>query len=420
MKRSTLPLLVTVLSFVWGVTPALALIEVHPRVAVQEEYNDNIYLEADNRARDFITTVSPGVTLRWPTDLLNLDLDYGFYFQKYGTNNQEDQTSIADTQRGKGTLTLFPDRNFSVIASDEYSKVYIDPRGPMVDENNFVNKTNLNQLLVHPQYRWRTSPTFEALFGYTYEDLNYQAEEGDDARGHIGSVELHKQLGRDFNARLLYEIERRSNKWTDDYLRQMLAAGFSRQFSRRFGVDAQAGAAKIDFKHVDANDTTHFIGDFSANYALTSLLGSTLHYGESMMIATIDGLYAHRQADGRLTYGSANTGPGQNHALATFSLIWSRDNYIQVDRTDRSLGGAVDLRMPLGRYVALLLGGSYSILHYRPETEKTNRFGVGAGVEYRVRHLVVALNYLYRENNSDIDINDYKNNLVDLTVTLQF
>lgn len=420
MKRKNLILPLWFLLGSCCTTAVAAQLTVHPRVTLQEEYNDNIYLVAENPTADYITTVSPGVAVNYVSRPLTLDLDYGFYFRWYQDNSQEDENSLRDTQRGRGTLTLFPQRPFTLTVFDQYSKVFIDPRLPTVEENDFVNRTILNQLVVNPQYRFQASPTFVAILGYRYENLAYKAEAGDDSQGNLGHLELRKNLASQFDVALVYDIEQRNNRWSDDYLRHTGTLGFSRQFSRLLTVDARAGAGRVEYNHLERFNRTIFVGDFNARFALTERLAATLHYGEDFAIATIDGLYRRSLAEVRLGFGAVGSSAAENRGNAELVLSWSRDDYNEIARIDRSLGGRLGARIPLGKLLAVLASASYAHLNFTPVTEKVDRYGVGAGVEVRLLPVIVSLNYLYRDSNSDIDFNDYQNNLVVLSATLQF
>lgn len=53
-----------------------------PRIYVEEQYDDNIFLTETNRLDDYITTVSPGVNLHYstPTDIIDLDYEFQRFF----------------------------------------------------------------------------------------------------------------------------------------------------------------------------------------------------------------------------------------------------------------------------------------------------------------------------------------------------
>ena len=64
-------------------------IEVTPRISIQEEYDDNIFLRKTDIVSDFTTTLSPGIKLVANSDTNGIDLDYEFGWVKYhkGTRN---------------------------------------------------------------------------------------------------------------------------------------------------------------------------------------------------------------------------------------------------------------------------------------------------------------------------------------------
>ena len=45
-----------------------------PSLTLREEYNDNIYLEEDDQEDDFITSITPGISLGWRTEGVDLTL----------------------------------------------------------------------------------------------------------------------------------------------------------------------------------------------------------------------------------------------------------------------------------------------------------------------------------------------------------
>jgi hypothetical protein len=49
-----------------------------PRIYVEGQYDDNLFLTERNEEDDFITTISPGVNLQYETPTALIDLDYEF------------------------------------------------------------------------------------------------------------------------------------------------------------------------------------------------------------------------------------------------------------------------------------------------------------------------------------------------------
>jgi uncharacterized protein (PEP-CTERM system associated) len=61
-----------------------------PRLYVEHQYDDNIFLTETNEQHDFITTVSPGVNLQYQTPTEKIDLDYEFQRSFYSDFSELD------------------------------------------------------------------------------------------------------------------------------------------------------------------------------------------------------------------------------------------------------------------------------------------------------------------------------------------
>lgn len=61
-----------------------------PRIYLEEQYDDNIFLTETNEEDDFITTVSPGVNLKYETPTEIIDLDYEFQRSFYSDFSELD------------------------------------------------------------------------------------------------------------------------------------------------------------------------------------------------------------------------------------------------------------------------------------------------------------------------------------------
>ena len=65
-------------------------VEITPRISIQEEYDDNIFLRKTNIVSDFTTTLSPGIKLVANSDTNGIDLDYEFGWVKYHRQTRND------------------------------------------------------------------------------------------------------------------------------------------------------------------------------------------------------------------------------------------------------------------------------------------------------------------------------------------
>ena len=90
--------------------------EIHPRLTLGGEYNDNIYLDnTDRNEEDWITTVEPGFNLTYDSRSLQAVVDYSARFRFYANHSSNDQDNLKEASRGNGTLSFFSGRPFTLL-----------------------------------------------------------------------------------------------------------------------------------------------------------------------------------------------------------------------------------------------------------------------------------------------------------------
>ena len=78
--------------------PSFANYTITPSISIRETYNDNIFLEDSNEEDDFITTLSPNITLDYsPNSKMDINLDYGFDFRFYSSHSDLNDTEVLKT-----------------------------------------------------------------------------------------------------------------------------------------------------------------------------------------------------------------------------------------------------------------------------------------------------------------------------------
>jgi hypothetical protein len=97
-------------------------LRVHVGVAVEEQYNDNIYNASEDEEEDFISTVTPGLLLSLG-DRYKLEAGYAADFVSYSDNNDENFVG----QAAKATATLKFPSGFDLSFKNGYVKTE-DPR----------------------------------------------------------------------------------------------------------------------------------------------------------------------------------------------------------------------------------------------------------------------------------------------------
>lgn len=405
--RMMVPLLCALLALP---APAMAAFKVKPRLDLRTEYNDNLFLQRNQEQGDQITTVAPGLRLGYHASQLSLDADYSLLFKKYNEHTELDETRLRDVQRANLLADLFPGRDFTLHLSDTLSRVALDERRALGEENDFLNKSNLNDLLVNPSYTFRKIRHFSARIDYRYQRSDYESREGDDSQTHGGNLELSRDLSADLTllvggGQSFHRAER-----TEDYDRLDYYGGLRLRLSPRVSLQGRAGQARIEAD--SGRDSEDLLVSAGIDYDYAPKLRMSLTGGQDFTDSPTLGLYRNRYLNGTLAYSGK------------FSLDLSGQGqmgeYQTTAREDRSLGVRLALGFPLTPRVNLGLGGDVTYYNFRPEDEVSYRYGGNLSLSYSYKVLFLRASYAHRVNDSTFAFNDYRNNIVAGELGLHF
>ncbi|MCF6266079.1 MAG: hypothetical protein L3J57_05990 [Desulfuromusa sp.] len=392
---------------------AWAALEIHPRLMVAEEYNDNIFLDDNNEEEDWITTIEPGISLNYDNRSLEATVDYSLRYRFYNTNNDENLDKFRDVQRADVTTLFFAGRPFTLSLSETISREAIDPR----DDNEFndiENRSTVYHSTVTPEYRLQLMPTFSVVFGYTYDRFDYVDSRGNDAEEHEGRISLVKQLSSSSEvfARYAYAVHQ-SDDDADEYDRQDYTLGLSQQLGSRTTLSIEGGYSEVDYDSGFATDGTNWLVDVS--YHLSAPVTLSLGYSQDFTTTPEDGLTETEEASFGVAYEKESL-------TASTELFWNNSDYVRLNREDEAYGVRFDLSKPLARALSVNFDAEYERAEYDDIVldEEVDRFTVGASLDYEYRRFLASLGYRYRINESDVDANDYTNNIITVSGTVRF
>ncbi len=452
-----------------------------PSIMVREEYNDNIDLTKDNRRDDFITTVAPSLNALIDTNLLKLSLDYGLYFKLFAKHSDENETSLAKTQRVRFDTTYNPIRDILFLkVSDVYARVPIDERRPVAAGNDFVNTTDSNILTVNPYIVLPLTSSISLTAGYTYKNTWYDDSESETAQDHSATGRLTKTFGERLSvygeyAYRAHRPKENINVFTtylrtvtagyrvDDtfYVTNFLPLGESLQETGWNGYDTHTGTigavlqvtpkltlngsiGKVYYRYKSGTlteriqyligtdivqedelvpqeyhpaDTDSLIWNVMANYALSERFSLGAYYSQDFFDSVNEGVVKRETTGGSIKY--------KQGIEATLTGFYTNSDYETEDRQDKSAGGTLSAKVPLGANLAANVGGSYTRYRFSPDeiitvTEKVNRYTAQAGLEYTLRLLTMGLGYTWNNNDSNVNVNDYRNNIIWLQARLTY
>jgi hypothetical protein len=382
---------------------------VTPSISIREEYNDNIFLTSSDEESDFITTINPAINFAYRTRIITLSLDYGLDFKFYAHNSDQNETSLSETQRLNldTTLSLYKDI-FFVKISDVYQRVPIDERRQVAFDNVFVNLTDTNTFIINPYIEYPLAKTVRANTGYRYTNIWYRDDEGNDSENHSVYLDVAKEFTPNLNATVSYDY---SDHQTDgdgiedqDRKRHSANVGANYQISPRLNLGGSIGHTWVDYEDSDNDNSPEW--DARANYLLTELISLSAFYSQSYGDSVNEGPFVTERIGGTFSYNGK--------VPVNITVHNTESDYELMDRIDKSTGVIIDstIPIPITPKLSGTLSGSYSSFEFLPEDEEVDRYSVRLSFNYQLRITTINLGYTFNYSDSNINGNDYKNNIV--------
>jgi len=364
----------------------LGPVRIHPQFSVKEVYTDNYFLEDTNKKENWITVLTPGITLQLPFMRRHI-----FQFDYH-----------AD---------IFKNINFSRYDTEDHNASGLF---------NFNFPWGLELTIGDQFIKSATPPDFE---GDTQDDYYYN----------IGMAEAAYRFAERYKVKLVYR-NAFQDFWTeaaevDNYKRNEVSAGIYYRFLPKTSVLVEYTFYRMDNEKRDPLSTDN--DNHQIWVGLEWEPGAKIKGG-------IKGGYIHRRYDelgsgrnesnfgmrGDLTYliGKSTT----LNAVATREIIQTLvtageefygSHYIRT-------GGTLSLNHNFTSKIAANVAGFYYNDDYRErgafsEKRMDNRYGGSAGIGYQFRDwLGFRVNYRYTENASNFDVEEYRENRVFIQVYL--
>jgi len=403
-----------------------------PRINVSEEYNDNIDLDRRDKEDDWITTIGPGFSFLMETNNLDVDLDYSLNLRYYKDNTDENQNDFMDIQRAQGTATLFPGDPFTVVANANVSTVIVDEREATSDENSFVNRALMYDLSINPNYNWRITSTLNASLGYLYHFVNYQqlgtwestrGYENDDApsewQEHVVNFDLNKQFGPRTSCGISYAFTDHqysdNNEDEEDFQRHDISANLEQKIGSRLTLNLSGGVNFFDLDESGSDNGN--VWSVTIDYIVSDRLNMGLYYGRDYSVSVDRGISESDDARATITYQDRLNVSLEGFARKSKYGEEGIEFHNAADTEDQSIGGLLQLSYPLGKRFTINFDTDYTYWEFKPDNEKVDRYAFAGSIDYNLlRNLDISLSYTYRINDSNMDENDYRNNIAILSI----
>ena len=374
-------------------------LQVHPSVSIAETYSDNIYQSYDAKAdeSDYITTLSPGISLLLPLRRHSLRLGYRADIYKYSDLSENDYAN----QTANGTLNFdFPGGLIFKI-SDTFRDITTQRKWK--EQAAFSGSTDAyrekdhqtNDFNVMTKYRFVDRWAVEARYNNHQDEYDKSYDSGADfSRDMVGgsiyySLTPKTDILLDYN----YSDVDYDQADTDDNENQMIYVGLSFDPTAKVQGYAKFGWAEKKFKQTLAtrdDKESIFSALVNLGYVVTSF--DKINLSGTRVI--------EEDSDNNASYTDTKAYIGWTHVFAqnekismTTSLGYGNKNY---SLADTDIDGTSKIR-------------------------EDDSLTAGIGFGYIMQEwLKLALNYSYTDNDSNFKRYDYKENRVFLNVTMQY
>jgi polysaccharide biosynthesis protein VpsM len=351
-------------------------LQIHPFVSVQEAYTDNVFAVATNTEHDWITTLTPGISLLLPYGRHSFSADYRVAYAMHSRFASEDTTD----QYANGMADLKLGSLFGLKLSDAYTKGH-EPRNSSTSGE--IEKYEKNAATVVGTYQ--LADRSKVQVDYTRDFWNF-------------AVNDYRDRQEDLVAAYVY------------YRFLPRTSGFIEYDFRNFNYDQKQNG-------LDSKTNYGFLGVMWEMSAITK--------------GTVKAGYLSKQFDasGQEGLRTWTASADVNHAFsesASIRLVALRDANESSALGTRyyiTTGAYGQYTQKLAAKISGVARISYGVDDYSnpipPDTlaryDKT--FVGGVGLKYQMRDwLEFALDYDHRNRDSNIDVNDMVENTYSLTV----
>jgi len=208
------------------------------RLGVSEQYDDNIFLTPDEKEDDWITQLTPGLTLSLLTDEIQASLLYDFSLVKYAKN---DERSVV---RHRLTLSGFegvPVAKHVTLDLDAYLLISEDPLEIAPVDEDIVDlarsRDRYYRTTAGGRINYLFGPENSVYAGFTGLFLIDEGEETGDRKQYIPSGGLEYWFGIRYGLQAEYSYGKTDFELGDDYIQQRATGSFRYRSNPRTEAD---------------------------------------------------------------------------------------------------------------------------------------------------------------------------------------
>ena len=395
----------------------------HPYISVVEEYNDNIYLTSRDRKDDYITTIRPGLKYTNMDAAAGIALDYNAGFVSYGKETEDNYVS----HNGSLYAKYLTKSHFNFYLRDSFTRS-TEPR-----EQEYFTTTAQNQYVLSTRkdraVYWRNvvAPTVEYQFGredrigVNYRNNIYRTEStfGEDSQENYINPYIDYWFNQSNGIHLEYGYTIGDFDDSPDMTGHMANARYTHRVTAKTSIFCGYTFTQRSF---DPQTIDHIDYDIHE-----PVVGITYAFSPTLNASAQVGYFWKEPETGTRKDGVSYKASITNLAERTTYTFSVQGGYTEDYFTSENLGfnryhrltGSLT-HFPV-KSVSIGFFGSVERVEYTDIEREDWIWGIGGTASYSpLRWLTLSLQVSHRENNSDIDIYDYKENRGTVSLTLMY
>lgn len=383
------------------------------RISVSEQYDDNIWVAADDEEDDWVTSVTPGLTLTVFTEKTEVNLDYDLSFQWHATNSEYDDVGHSLTLSGFEGIPIAEHLSLDL---DETFYICNDPFEPS-QEVASVRRTR--DRYYKNMFRGRINYLFgeeDVLYGGTHHILLKNDDPNvEDSEGYGGDCGLYYWCNIHHGFGFDYSYTRGDFDVSDDYNQHVGTATYNYRFSPKTGANLSYTYDSIDYQG--------FVEDYVVH---TTTVGLGCDFTDQISSSISGGYYVQDPEESDGTDGFSGTVSFTQRAeKSTLNLAGStgyRHQFYEAENLGFSnyYRASATLRHQLMERLSTTLSGFYSRDEYQgPVSDREDKtWGGGTALDWvLLRWLSGSLDYQYRQRDSNNAAEEYTDNRVMVKLT---
>jgi len=366
-------------------------LKIHPNLSIKEEYNDNIFREASGESGSALTTVSPGILLQLPFQRHFLQVDY-----RADIIEAERFHRVYDTDSHFANILLDLDFNrLGLLLGDNWASDSTDPDYKNDIRNNYYQ----NRFFVDATYKLPGRYKLKGFYRNEFRDFDSFRRPGQ------FNPELDNYMQNEAGVNLFYRFLPLTSV--------LLEYGFTHTNNTDKGLPTTDSDAQRFWLGLKWEATAKLAGIIKGGFVSRDYDGPSDDW---------DGFGMEANLEYKISPYYFLSFKGFIKVLETSVTEeegWYGTYYV-------STGGSISLAHVFNHKLSAFAEVSYFNDDYREsgligKKRDDDRIGFGLGVDYQIQDwLGCKLSYHYVDNDSNIEVEDYRENLITGTLELTF